>query len=529
MKKVVVFIVLMMMLGCISMVAQRPAGDTILIGSNSEYLYDSAHTYGACLHTLTYNTSDPNYHFQIILDDIWAHYYSSIFHFFWNTLGYTTINSATILDYLHEYPNLSNLNTGRHITGWQFATPDEDIVVKGLAVCPTIINTEQLLECATDYRWRGYGIDTAARYVIDTTLAGRETEYVQLYTIEGGQPQFQAEGGWRIEHPHRHMLFPRGHECSHHAALPPSNDTMVLPLYEAMFDTSILIEADKVQYCMLAFTHNNNNAVWSLTANDTVFPSPNICWEHYPIAYSYSVNSVNPPMYSYDYWVKYDTLPWHNIPGRLSRRIFVPNIFPILDTLFGTPCAAVTGLQTVEVDSLWATLMWSADARHQEWEVKYRPMDDSLAGDSVVTVNVPTVTLTGLTPGTVYSVRVRGLCDACIENYSPWSDTLQFVTTFTPPDTTPDTLPWIHPHTLGIGNLDIYTRIMPNPAHDVVNVLSSYQLKSVAVYDLTGRQLLMEPADGMTATVNVAALPRGTYILAIHTLQGIATKRLVVE
>ena len=203
------------------------------------------------------------------------------------------------------------------------------------------------------------------------------------------------------------------------------------------------------------------------------------------------------------------------------------NIFPILDTLFGTQCAAVTGLQTVEVDSLWATLMWSADARHQEWEVKYRPVGDSLASDSVVTVNVPTVTLTGLTPGTTYSVRVRGLCDACIDNYSPWCDTLQFVTLYTPLDTTPDTLPYIRPHTLGIGNLDRYTRIMPNPAHDVVNVLSSYQLQGVAVYDLTGRQLLILPADGMTATVDVSSLPRGTYILAVRTLQGVATKKLL--
>ena len=478
-----------------------------------------------------YNTSDSNFPFLIFLDNIWSLYYSSILRYFWNTLGYATLDSATILNYLHEYPNLSNLNTGRHITGCQFAAPDDDIVVKGLAVCPIIINTEQLLDCAVDYRWRGYGIDTAARYVIDTTLASRETEYVQLYTIEGGQPQFQAEGGWRIEHPHRHMLFPRSYESSHYTALPPSNDTMAVPIYEAMFDTSILIEPDKVQHYMLAFTHNNNNAVWSLTANDTVFPSPNICWEHYPIGYSYSHIRVTPAINSYGYWVKYDTLPWHNIPGQLSRGLYAPNVFPILDTLFGTPCAAVTGLQTVEVDSLWATLMWSADARQHEWEVAYRPADDSLGSDSVVTVSAPTVTLTGLTPGTVYSVRVRGLCD--IENYSPWSDTLQFVTTFTPPDTTPDTLPWIHPwihpHTLGIGNLDRYTRMMPNPAHDMVSVFSSYQLKGVTVYDLSGRQLLMEPADGMTATVNVATLPRGTYILAIRTLQGVATKKLLVE
>ena len=49
------------------------------------------------------------------------------------------------------------------------------------------------------------------------------------------------------------------------------------------------------------------------------------------------------------------------------------NIFPIQDTLFGTSCEVATGLQTVEVDSLWVTLMWSADARQHEWEVAYPP------------------------------------------------------------------------------------------------------------------------------------------------------------
>ena len=517
MNRNTLLITFMFMLAGVCADAQRPLGDTILVGNNIEYLYDSVHLNGAYLPPLEHYTSYSNYPIFIVLDGFWFSYLSSFLYPYYMD----RLDSATALNYIHEHPDLSGYNTGRHITGCQFATPDDDIAVKGLAVCvcPIIFNTEELLGYTGMNIWRFQGVDTTVRYVIDTTLVGRETEYLQLYTIEGGQPQLQAEGGWRIEHSHRHMLFPRSYESSHLTAL-PSNGPVVVPLYEAMFDTSILIEADKVQHYMLAFTHNNNNAVWSLTANDTVFPSPNICWEHYPIAYSYSMNYVTQAMNSYDYWVKYDTLPWYNIPGQLSRGIYAPNIFPILDTLFGTPCAAVTGLQTVEADSLWATLMWSADARHHEWEVAYRPTDDSLGSDSVVTVSVPTVTLTGLTPGTAYSVRVRGLCD--IENYSPWSDTLQFVTTFT----SPDTVPYVDP--LGIGNLDRFTRMMPNPAHDVVSVFSSYQLQGVTVYDLTGRQLIEQPAEGMTATVNVAVLPRGTYILAIRTLQGTATKKLVV-
>ena len=189
----------------------------------------------------------------------------------------------------------------------------------------------------------------------------------------------------------------------------------------------------------------------------------------------------------------------------------------------------VTGLQVVEVDSLWATLMWSADARQHEWEVRYRRSTDTLGSGTVVTVAAPTVTLTGLAPGTEYSVTVRGLCD--IDNYSPWCSALVFTTL---EDTTQvvDTNSIDTTATQGIrkmGNMERFTRIMPNPAHKEVNVLSSYRLESVAVYDLSGRRLLEQPAEGISAVVNVSSLPCGTYIMAIRTLQGVVTKKLIIE
>ena len=398
-----------------------------------------------------------------------------------------------------------------------------------MACCPTLVNTENMLIGVTVGNPLPDGA-SLKKCVIDTSMANRDTEYLQLYAIEGGQPQLLAEGGWRFDDPHRNMIFPYTVRGWWNDAMTTANDSLAVPLYEVMFDSTILIDHEKSPTIMIAGTHNNNGMMWSLTANDTVFPTPRNCWLHYPTAYSYRYNSyIMNDSTVLSYWCKYDTMPWYNYAHNPHisdyRFIFFPNIFPILDTLFGTPCAEVSNLQAVEVDTLWATLMWSADARHQEWEVKYRPMDDSLASDSVVTVSVPTVTLTGLTPGTAYSVRVRGLCD--IENYSPWCDTLLFTT---PQDTVADTLPYITPfHPLSIGNLDRYTHIMPNPAHDMVSILSSYQLQGVAVYDLTGRQMLKQPADGMTATVNVSALPRGTYILAICTLQGVATKRLILK
>ena len=500
MKRRIVLTILLVVLGGICVNAQRPVGDTIIMGSSSDYWYDSLYVDTGII--VGYNpSSNPRFHRSDV-----DHYWYVMRPYFYNLL-IQEMSWDTLLKY---YPELTSCNGGIFISGMEYETM-EDMMVLGLAVCPTI-HTDPV---------------SHIEHVIDTSMANRLTEYVQLYTFEGGEPLLRAEGPWRWEDPHRYMLFPNTFDVDSgtmHVGM-----TSCAPLYECMFDTGVYIEAWKSQSFMVAGTHNNNGVVWADTCYDTIFPEPKMCIEHYATTYSCIMTGAEINTYvNYNpVWIKYRSFPWSSFSREWRKCDY--NIFPILDTLFGTHCAEVTGLQTVEVDSLWATLMWSADARHQEWEVKYRPVDDSLASDSVVTVSAPTVTLTGLTPGTAYSVRVRGLCDVCIENYSPWSDTLQFVTTFTPPDTTPDTLPWIHPHTLGIGNLDRYTRIMPNPAHDVVNVLSSYQLQGVTVYDLTGRQLLMEPADGMTATVNVSSLPRGTYILAIRTLQGVASKKLRIE
>ena len=510
MKRRIVLTILLVVLGGICVNAQRPVGDTIIMGSSSDYWYDSLYIDSGYI--VGYNpSSNPRFNKYDV-----DYYWYVMCPYFQNLLLQEEMSQDTILKY---YPELITRTGGIYILGMEYETMD-DMMVLGLAVCPTI-HTDPVR--SNNPYW-------GSVHVIDTSMANRLTEYVQLYTFEGGEPLLRAEGPWRWEDPHRYMLFPNTFDVD--SGIIHVGVTSCAPLYECMFDTGVYIEAWKSQSFMVAGTHNNNGVVWADTCYDIIFPEPKICIEHYATTYSCIMTGIESFYVNYNpVWIKYRSFPWSSFSRDWRKCDY--NIFPILDTLFGTPCAAVTGLQTVEVDSLWATLMWSADARHQEWEVKYRPMDDSLASDSVVTVNVPTVTLTGLTPGTTYSVKVRGLCDACIENYSPWCDTLQFVTLYPPyipPDTTPDTLPHITPfHPLGIGNLDRYTRIMPNPAHDVVNVLSSYQLKSVAVYDLAGRQLLEQPADGLTATVDVSALPRGTYILAIRTLQGVATKRLVVE
>ena len=515
MKRFFILIILVVVMGCYYVQAQRPVGDTTYMGGDADYLYDTVHIAGSYypLGSMLAN--------NVSLDIVLLYYFQDVL----SNLFQPTEGEE--LQFYLEHPDLATYTTGRFISGQEFYLSD-DVMVIGLAVCPTLVtDVSQLVmlplaNYLVDYDYRSYY--NGGLPIADTSMANRETEYVQLYSMGGNMPHLRAEAGWRWEYPHRYCSFIS--YTYNDRVLPQFYDTIYVPMYEAMFDSGILMEGGKS--FMVAGTHNNNGAVVRDTCYDIIFPQPAICWGHYPTTYSSSYYSTYDTV-DFSFWIQYDTLPWWNYHysrthgGGVNGAI---NIIPILDTLFGTPCAEASNLQVVEVDTLWATVMWSADARHRNWQVEY--CATGLPPDSarVVTVDVPTATLTGLEPGTEYSVVVRGRCD--IDNYSPWSDTLLLTT---PQDTTPDTV-MPPPDTLGIramGNLDRFTRMMPNPAGEVVNVLSSYRLESVTVYDLTGRQVLEQRAEGISTVVNVSALPRGTYIVAICTQQGVATKKLVVE
>ena len=517
MKRIAIIFILMLsgVGACVN--AQRPVGDTLTVGTG-DYLYqDSIHIGGS------YNSlSTSEYLYYEDLDYVYNLYN--------NYVGRMLMGQMTYSQLRHTYPNLVIDNAGPHTTGFEFYVP-EDLYVRGLAACPQV-RTDMHTIYPYELFWDTIRWSPKYFSVIDTTMEGRLDEYLQLLIVDSTTLRLLGEGGWRWDDAHRYMHFPSQFIFDTIIGTMMAIDSAVYaPLYEVMFDSSVVIEGK--HWYVVAGTHNNNSVLWCDTCReDMIFPELRLCYEHYPTSYTAcrADNSVS-PFYPSDYtfrgvWCKVDTFPWLEVQQTLGTRLFV-NIFPILDTLFGTPCAVVTGMQGVVTDSVTATLMWSADARHHDWELHYYPTDDP-ENDTTLRLTAPTALLTGLTPGTEYAATVRGRCD--VDNYSPWGDTLLFVM---PHDTThvSDTTITDTTFTQGIrqGNLDMFTRIMPNPASEVVNVLSSYMLESVALYDLTGRLVLEQPAEGISALVKVTALPRGTYIMAIRTQQGVATKKLVVR
>ena len=76
---------------------------------------------------------------------------------------------------------------------------------------------------------------------------------------------------------------------------------------------------------------------------------------------------------------------------------------------------------------------------------------------------------------------------------------------------------------------DMGVSIVPNPATDAVTVSADATLLTLELRDLLGRTILTQQPASTKTTVDVSTLPAGTYILRLHTPQGIATKKLIVK
>ena len=176
-------------------------------------------------------------------------------------------------------------------------------------------------------------------------------------------------------------------------------------------------------------------------------------------------------------------------------------------------CDAVRDVRLADSTDTTLTVMWTG-GNNVWWKVQYMEVNGTTV--QAVSTAVPMVTLRGLRERTNYMVRVRGMCEWDTE-YGEWSGWLDVFTGAR------------HDDPVSISNLERFTQLVPNPARGEVTVLSSYRLRRVVVYDLSGHAVLEQEAEGLAATIGLGALSKGVYVVAIHTPAGTATKRLVVE
>ena len=74
-----------------------------------------------------------------------------------------------------------------------------------------------------------------------------------------------------------------------------------------------------------------------------------------------------------------------------------------------------------------------------------------------------------------------------------------------------------------------FVSLQPNPATDEATVLSSFGMTQVELFDMAGNSVLVQDATGLSAKLNVATLPRGTYIVRITTPMGVTSRKLILK
>lgn len=207
---------------------------------------------------------------------------------------------------------------------------------------------------------------------------------------------------------------------------------------------------------------------------------------------SYTDNNL--PEGTYCYTITYDCGSGFESPE--SETVCVTVGSPTTD-----PCDVPTGL-TVTSSYTQIGLSWNTVSNAIAYKV-YRN------GSAIATTQTNSYTDVDVTAGTTYAYAVKSVCTG---GESDLSSTVSGSTT------------------TGVSSYDgAEVHIFPNPAHNTLTVESASRIREIAVYDVTGRAVIVETlrATSLQWDINVTSLNDGIYILNVVTDGGVQTTKFV--
>lgn len=177
------------------------------------------------------------------------------------------------------------------------------------------------------------------------------------------------------------------------------------------------------------------------------------------------------------------------------------------------PCEAPTAVNVSNVGTTIATVSWTSTSDASQWQIEL-----SAGGNVANTYNANAnhYTLSGLSEGTAYSVRVRTMCTD--GQTSDWSAAATFTT-----DTTGGSHQGIE--SAGMDAVSLW----PNPASSVVRVGGLSAGTQLTVVDLNGRTVARFDIQETEFEFNVDNLVKGAYFVRIVSADGTAVRKLVVR
>ncbi len=204
-------------------------------------------------------------------------------------------------------------------------------------------------------------------------------------------------------------------------------------------------------------------------------------------------------------------------------------IFPILSPR----CTAPRCLHMVPGGEWQDTAVWCGDPESEVFQLSLVGYPASPDSGTIVTVTDTSYLLPRELPDSVCVAYVRKMCtfEFATHTDTVWGDWSAPIlvagdTTGLGIDTT-----GTGGDSLSIARTDLLQGITltPNPAGGTVTVRSAERMTEIEVLDIVGNKMMVQKASGLTAKLDVATLPRGTYIVRIHTPMGIASRKLLLQ
>jgi len=364
------------------------------------------------------------------------------------------------------------------------------------------------------------------------------TEYLRIYEADASENAYPLVGEieWDYARAPRYMdvdvraryryyINRYNRTCCHE---PVNYTSEIIPVKEFYFDKDITVYdsfyVGHTQYSNYYWTLENiTNPLGLLAAYSSYLGATKIQLDD-----DCTDNSCEcTPMHKYRFRRDYvDTSLYIDTLWRWFESPFFMLDFPIvlIDSSFfdGEPqyeCPSVQNFRVGSVSNDDAVLLWTTHGDHVGWEVSYGPAGTLPGEGTVVTCPIQVAHLTGLDSCTHYVAYVRALCEQDTVLYSRWSEGVDIYSC--------DTVTSISVEPAGV--LDQLTYVLPNPASDYVQVLSSFTLSRVEVYSLQGTKMLDVKATGVSSSFSVRGWPKGVYVVITHTVGGNAAKKLVVN
>ena len=358
-------------------------------------------------------------------------------------------------------------------------------------------------------------------------------EYVLLYEADTSRLQFYEVGRIPIDYtkPARYMNIEQRYNDNPCCNIAP-NSNSVIKIREYYFDKPVTVRDS------FYVGHTLNSNFWPDPDYTGNWNYAVTCWAYlyFPDTSrlnncpSYETGCDTLPFQQYkfkqdDYWsgpsALIDSSVWYYF-----RVPFMSIEFPIIeiDSSFydGPPqyvCPQVQNFRIAQAEENTVVFLWDTHGDHQYWQMSYGPAGTEPDDGTIIYCPMQVGQIMGLDSCTDYVAYVRAVCNHDSIVYSEWSAPLEINIC----DTTGGGTESIE------GGLGQYIQLFPSPAAERVQVLSSFELRGIEVYDLQGRTVLNVPCEGHSAAFDVENWPKGMYVAVVRTGAGNFTKKLIVN